>query len=609
MSAISRDFLSNLSLPSPLGLPKWLFRLTQGRLTQRHFVLILSFCVGLASGIAANLLKWFIHFVEHWLTHNFTVDSSNALYLVYPAVGILLSALFIRYVVRDNIGHGITKILYALSRNQGFIKTHNTWSSIVASGITIGFGGSVGAESPVVLTGSAIGSSIGRWFHQDHRTLMILVGCGASGAIAGIYKAPIAGLVFTIEVLMIDLTMSALVPLLISCATAACVTYFLSGGTTMFQVTLNDPFVVSRVPGTILLGLVCGISSLYFTRTMIAFEGVFASCKNFMVRYALGASVLALLIFLFPPLYGEGYNVVGILIGNAGSPEPTSVLNNSFFYGHDNYLLLFIALIALVKVFASTATTGGGGCGGTFAPSIFLGCLTGYVFAGVWNRIQPFGLMMPSTNACLYGMAAVMSAVFHAPLTGVFLIAELTGSYQLLVPLMIVSAVSYITVRSIEPHSIYAMRLARQGHLLSHHKDQSVIALMNLNDVIDKTRPVLSPEMTLGHMLQVVANSKRLHFAVCAPDGTLLGQINLNNIRHIIFRSELYQQFTVRALMSTPSAVLCTDDGMLAIMDKFQIDDAGTLPVVDPENHFVGYVCRAKLYSEYREIMKDFSED
>ena len=586
MSAISRDFLSNLSLPSPLGLPKWLFRLTQGRLTQRHFVLILSFCVGLASGIAANLLKWFIHFVEHWLTHNFTVDSSNALYLVYPAVGILLSALFIRYVVRDNIGHGITKILYALSRNQGFIKTHNTWSSIVASGITIGFGGSVGAES-----------------------LMILVGCGASGAIAGIYKAPIAGLVFTIEVLMIDLTMSSLVPLLISCATAACVTYFLSGGTTMFQVTLNDPFVVSRVPGTILLGLVCGISSLYFTRTMIAFEGVFASCKNFMVRYALGASVLALLIFLFPPLYGEGYNVVGILIGNAGSPEPTSVLNNSFFYGHNNYLLLFIALIALVKVFASTATTGGGGCGGTFAPSIFLGCLTGYVFAGVWNRIQPFGLMMPSTNACLYGMAAVMSAVFHAPLTGVFLIAELTGSYQLLVPLMIVSAVSYITVRSIEPHSIYAMRLARQGHLLSHHKDQSVIALMNLNDVIDKTRPVLSPEMTLGHMLQVVANSKRLHFAVCAPDGTLLGQINLNNIRHIIFRSELYQQFTVRALMSTPSAVLCTDDGMLAIMDKFQIDDAGTLPVVDPENHFVGYVSRAKLYSDYREIMKDFSED
>lgn len=609
MFAIPKDFTANFNLPSRFGLPRWLHDLTQGRLTQRHFVLILSFCVGLASGLAANLLKWFIHLVEHWLTHNFVVDSSNPLYLVYPAVGILLSALFIHYVVRDDIGHGITKILYALSRNQGFIRSHNTWSSIVASGITIGFGGSVGAESPVVLTGSAIGSRIGRWFHQDHRTLMILVGCGASGAIAGIYKAPLAGLVFTIEVLMIDLTMSSLVPLLISCTTAACVTYFLSGGTTMFHVTLNDPFVVSRVPGTILLGLVCGFMSLYFTRTMNAFEGLFASCKNFMVKYALGASVLALLIFLFPPLYGEGYNVVGILIGTTGAETPASVLNNSFFYGHDNFLLLFIALIALVKVFASTATTGGGGCGGTFAPSIFLGCLTGYVFAGLWNMVKPFGLEMPATNASLYGMAAVMSAVFHAPLTGVFLIAELTGSYQLLVPLMIVSAVSYITVRSIEPHSIYAMRLARRGQLLSHHKDQSVIALMNLDSVIDKSRPVLAPETTLGQMLQIVSDSKRLHFAVCSPDGTLIGQINLNDIRHIIFRSELYRTFTVRALMSTPSAVLRTDDEMMTVMDKFQIDNAGTLPVVDADNHFVGYVSRARLYSDYREIMKDFSQE
>lgn len=606
---LSRHLSGNFNLPTHLGLPQWLHELTHGRLTQRQFLLILSFCVGLASGLAANLLKWLIHFVEHWLTHNFSTDSSNILYLVYPAVGILLSALFIRYVVRDDIGHGITKILYALSRNQGFIRSHNTWSSIVASGITIGFGGSVGAESPVVLTGSAIGSCIGRWFHQDHRTLMILIGCGASGAIAGIYKAPIAGLVFTIEVLMIDLTMSSLVPLLISCATAACVTFFLSGSTTMFHVELNDPFVVSRVPGTILLGLICGLMSLYFTRTMNAFEGHFASCKNFLMKYALGASVLALLIFFFPPLYGEGYNIVGILIGNVGSPSPDTVLNNSFFYGHDHLLLLFIAIIALVKVFASTATTGGGGCGGTFAPSIFLGCLTGYVFSGIWNMVRPLGLTLPATNACLYGMAAVMSAVFHAPLTGVFLIAELTGSYQLLVPLMIVSAVSYITVRSIEPHSIYAMRLARRGQLLSHHKDQSVIALMNLEDVIDKTRPVLNPDMTLGRMLQIVSNSKCLHFAVCSADGILLGQINLNNIRHIIFRSELYQTFTVRALMTSAPATLCTDDSMLTIMDKFQVDDAGTLPVVDSDHHYVGYVSRARLFSDYREIMKDYSQD
>ena len=605
----TKDSIASIPLAPHLRLPEWLKKLTNGSITHKQFILILSFLVGIASGLAANLLKWFVHFVEHLLTHNFNVDSSNALYLIYPVVGILMSALFIKFIVRDNIGHGITKILYAISRNQGHIRSHNTWSSIVASGITIGFGGSVGAESPVVLTGSAIGSRIGSWFHQDHRTIMLLVGCGAAGAIAGIYKAPITGLVFTIEVLMIDLTMWSLVPLLISCTTAACISYFLSGNATMFHFDLHDPFVVERVPGTILLGLVCGLVALYFTRSMNAFEQLFAKSKNMMVRFVLGAIVLAALIFLFPPLYGEGYSTISTLLNSHSVGDASSVMNNSLFYGHNQYLLLFLALVALVKVFASTATTGGGGCGGTFAPSIFLGGVTGYVFAGVWNLFQPFGLVMPHTNATLYGMAAVMSAVFHAPLTGIFLIAELTGGYQLLVPLMIVSSVSYTLVRTIEPHSIYAMRLARRGQLLSHHKDQSVIALMNLEDVIDKTRPVLEPDLLLGDMLQIVASSKRLHFAVCSPDRALLGQINLNNIRHIIFRSELYNTFTVRGLMSQPSATLRTDDGMLAIMDKFQVDDAGTLPVVDTDNRFVGYVSRSELYSAYREIMKDFSEE
>ncbi len=484
----TKESIAALPTPAHLRMPHWLKKLTNGSITHKQFILILSFLVGVASGIAANLLKWFVHFVEHLLTHNFNVDSSNALYLIYPVVGIFLSALFIKFIVRDNIGHGITKILYAISRNQGHIRSHNMWSSIVASGITIGFGGSVGAESPVVLTGSAIGSRIGSWFHQDHRTIMLLVGCGAAGAIAGIYKAPITGLVFTIEVLMIDLTMWSLVPLLISCTTAACISYFLSGNATMFHFDLNDPFVVERVPSTILLGLVCGFVALYFTRSMNAFEQVFAKCKNMMVRFALGASVLAALIFLFPPLYGEGYSTISTLLNSHGVSDASSVMNNSLFYGHDQYLLVFLALVALVKVFASTATTGGGGCGGTFAPSIFLGGVTGFVFAGVWNLVQPFGIVLPTTNATLYGMAAVMSAVFHAPLTGIFLIAELTGGYQLLVPLMIVSSVSYSLVRSIEPHSIYAMRLARRGQLLSHHKDQAVIALMNL--MTSSTRPV-----------------------------------------------------------------------------------------------------------------------
>lgn len=581
----------------------------QRKLSKKQFLLLLSLCVGLASGIAANLLKWFIHVVEELLTHNFEVTRSNALYLLYPAIGILISALFIRYVVRDNIGHGVTKILYSLSRNQGYIRDHNTWSSMVASGITIGFGGSVGSESPIVLTGSAIGSRFGRWFDMDHRTLMLLVGCGASGAVAGVYKAPIAGLVFTIEVLMIDLTMSSLVPLLISCASATCVSYFLSGNDTMFHFDLNDPFVVGRVPGAIVLGILCGLIGLYFTRVTNWIEQQFGKIKNMYKRWLLGAVVLAVLIYLFPPLYGEGYSVISTLVNSVQTHNATDLMNNSLFYGHNNFLLLYLTLIVLVKVFASTATTSGGGCGGTFAPSLFLGSMSGFVFASVWNLFLPAELQLSPTNCCLYGMSGVISAVFHAPLMGIFLIAELTGGYRLLVPLIIVAAISYVTIHAFEPHSIYSMRLARRGELLTHHKDQSVLTLMNLDAVTDKGRPTLTPDMSLGKMLQLVANSKRLHFAVCSPDGMLLGVINLNNIRHLIFRSELYNTFTVNGLMKSPYAIVRTDDSMPEIMDKFQQHDAGTLPVTSPDGRYVGFVSRARLYSAYREILKDFSEE
>lgn len=584
-------------------------RTIQSRFTPKQFILLLSLVVGLSAGLAANALKWFIHFVEHQLTRNFHIDSSNPLYLLYPAVGILVSALFIRYVVRDNIGHGVTKILYSLSRNQGYLRGHNTWSSIIASGLTIGFGGSVGAESPIVLTGSAIGSRFGRWFNLDHRMLMILIGCGASGAVAGIFKAPIAGLVFTIEVLMIDLTMSSLVPLLISCASAACLSYFLSGSSSMFHFDLNEPFIVSRVPSAIILGVLCGLVGVYFTRVTNAFERVFAQISNMYLRWLLGGSVLAALIFLFPPLYGEGYSTIATLINSQSAADANAVMNHSLFYGHEQLLLLYLGFIVLAKVFASTATNGGGGCGGTFAPSLFLGAITGFIFSSVWNLFRPFDLNLPTSNASLYGMAGVMSSVFHAPLTGIFLIAELTGGYQLLVPLMIVSAVSYLTTRIFEPHSIYSTRLARRGELLTHNKDRSVLTLMNLEAVTDKTRPVLSPDMFLGRMLQLIATSRRLHFAVCSPTGELLGVININNIRHLIFRSELYNTFTVQGLMTQPHAVVRTDDTMADIMDKFQRNDAGTLPVVDVHDHYVGFVSQARLYSAYREILKDFSEE
>lgn len=581
---------------------------TSKHLSHKQFMIILSLLVGLGAALAAWILKFLIHQIEHMLTSQFDVTKANWLFLVYPVVGIFLTALFIKYVVRDNIGHGVTKILYALSRRQGNIRKHNCWSSVIASAITIGFGGSVGAESPIVLTGSAIGSRLGQMFRLDHKTMMVLIGCGASAAVAGIFKAPIAGLMFTLEVLMIDLTMASLLPLLISCLTATCVTYALSGSASMFDFVLSDPFVVERVPTSVLLGICCGFISLYFTRVMNSFEQVFGRLHSLYSKLALGGAVLAILIYFFPPLYGEGYTTISVLLNSGADGNVARVLNNSLFYGHSDHLILYLCLIILLKVFATTATNGGGGCGGTFAPSLFLGCISGFVFSSLWNELG-VGAPIPVTNYALLGMAGLMSGVFHAPLTGVFLIAELTGGYDLFIPLMIVSACSYLTIHAFEPHSIYAMRLARKGELLTHHTDRNVLTLMSLDSIIDKERPRLSPDMYLGQIVQAVSSSKSLHFAVVDMKGNLLGVINLNNIRKIIFRSELYRMYKAEQLMEHPATMLRTDENMTTIMNKFQQCDSGTLVVVNPDGTYEGFVSRTKLFSTYRQVLKDFSAE
>lgn len=578
-------------------------------LSPKQFLLILSLIVGIGSAIAAQILKMLIHEIEHLLTAQFDVTTANWLFLVYPIVGIYLTALFIKYIVRDDIGHGVTKILYSLSRKQGNIRSHNCWSSVIASALTIGFGGSVGAESPIVLTGSAIGSHLGNIFRMDHKTMILLIGCGASGAIAGIFKAPIAGLMFTLEVLMVDLTMASLLPLLVSCLTATCITYALTGTEPMFDFVLNDPFVVNRVPTAVLLGIFCGFISLYFTRVMNSFEQVFGRLKNMYAKLALGGSVLAILIYFFPPLYGEGYSTISILLDKGTNTNAEDVLNNSLVYGHPEYLLLYLGLIILFKVFATTATNGGGGCGGTFAPSLFLGCVGGFLFSRLWNMYAIGAVTVPETNYALLGMAGVMSGVFHAPLTGVFLIAELTGGYDLFIPLMIVSVASYLTIHAFEKHSIYAMRLARKGELLTHHKDRSALTLMSLDAIIDKERPKLRPEMYLGQIVQAVSTSKSLHFAVVDLKGAMLGVININKLRKIIFRSELYRYYKAPQLMQQPEKILYTEDSMETIMDKFAQCDAGTLPVLDADGLFVGFVSRTRLYASYRQVMKDFSEE
>ena len=575
---------------------------------EKRFVLVLSFLVGVFTAFAALLLKLLIHWIQGLLTDNFSSTGANYLYLVYPVVGIFLTGLFVRYVVKDDISHGVTKILYAISQRKSRIKRHNTWSSIIASSITIGCGGSVGAEAPIVLTGSAIGSNLGMLFKMENRTLMLLVGCGAAGAVAGIFKAPIAGLVFTLEVLMIDLTMSSLLPLLISSVTAATLSYVLTGQEAMFQFHMDQPFELGRIPYVILLGVFCGLVSLYFTRAMNWLEGIFGRLATPLKKLALGGVLLSVLIFLFPPLYGEGYDTIELLLNGTSNAEWDTVMNNSLFYGHSSLLGLYLMLIILFKVFASSATNGGGGCGGIFAPSLYLGCIAGFVFSHFSNEfdITPF---LPEKNFALMGMAGVMSGVMHAPLTGVFLIAELTGGYDLFLPLMIVSVSAYLTIIVFEPHSIYSMRLAKKGELLTHHKDKAVLTLMKMENVVETDFSVVHPEMDLGELVKEISTSRRNIFPVTDKDGVLIGVVLLDDIRNIMFRHELYHRFTVDKLMTSAPARLHHEDSMEQVMHTFDETGAWNLPVVDADGKYLGFVSKSKIFNAYRHVLVTFSEE
>ena len=576
----------------------------------RQFTLLLALMVGVFTACAALLLKFLIAQIEHLLTHQFNVQESNWLYLVYPVVGIYLTMLFVHYVVRADIGHGITKILYAMSRKQSRLPGHNMWSSIFSSAITIGFGGSVGAEAPIVLTGSAIGSNLGQLFRLPSRTLLLLVGCGAAGAVSGIFKAPIAGLVFTIEVLMIDLTMSSLLPLLVSSVTATALTYFVSGMDTLFQFQLRDAFVIDRTPAYILLGVFCGLVALYFTRVMMWLERQFSRFHNRYVRWMLGGSVLSILIFLFPSLYGEGYDLINLLLSGKGD-DFLEMFNNSLFYGHGNLLLVYLGLLIVFKVFASTATNSGGGCGGIFAPSLFLGSVSGFFFCHVWNDLGLLGLNLPLNNFALLGMCGLMSGVMHAPLTGIFLIAELTGGYQLFVPLMMVSVCAYLTIIIFEPHSVYSQQLARRGELLTHDKDQAILTLMSMDSVIERYDPelMLTVDMPLGKIAHNIAYSSYNVFPVIDEQKKLIAVLYVDDVRHIIMRSELFGSLFVRQLMKPYVARIDIDDSMDVVLKVFARTKAWTLPVVDRDGIFLGFIRKSRVLAVYRKMMADYTDD
>ena len=572
-------------------------------ISEKNLIYLLSILVGLVTGTAAFMLKNFIHYVSHFLTRHFKASAESYFYLAYPMIGIFITVLIVKYVVKDDISHGISKILSALSKKGSHIKEHNMFSSMITSAFTIGFGGSVGAEAPIVYTGSAIGSYISKVFNLNQNQVRLLIGCGATGAIAGIFKAPIAGIMFTLEVLMLDLTMSSLIPLLLSGITAATLAYFFMGDTVLFHFALDNQFNYSNLPYYILLGICAGFISLYFTRTGMYVESRFKRINNTYVKLLLGGISLGLMVFIFPSLWGEGYESINkIFIGDGAN-----MLDNSIFFNwkSDPYFLLAILVaILFLKVVAMAITTASGGVGGIFAPTLFMGAVGGYIVSLSLNTF--FGLHLPHANFALAGMGALMAGVMHAPLLGIFLIAEITGGYQLLVPLIISATVAYVTITRFEPHSIYTKRLAELGDLVTHHKDKAAMHYMNVKELIETDFEVLSPDLTLGQMIYYIARSKRDLFPVVDENGMMVGMIKMNDIRNLMFDQDLYEKISVRELMYMPEFFISPNDPMDLIVEKFKTCKRYNLAVLD-EGKYIGFISRARVFSVYRDTMADLS--
>lgn len=590
-------------------MPKWFEGVLLWRekhIREKTFVMVLALLVGIFGGFAALVLKGLIHFISTLLTGQMEIYNGNVWLFILPLAGVTLCFLYVRYFVRENISHGVTRVLYAISQKKSRLKRKNMYTSVVASSITIGFGGSVGAEGPIVYTGAAIGSNLGSLFRLSPQVLMILVGCGAAAGIAGIFKAPIAGMLFTLEVLMIDLTTVTVMPLLIASISAATVAYVFTGYNFEFFFMQSEPFHTAHIPFVIILGLFCAGVSLYFTKVMTFMEGSFKRVNNPWLKLALGGLLLSGLVFLFPPLYGEGYDGIIELLGG----DPSKIVNTSIFYADRNSvttILMFTAAVMLLKAFATSATNGAGGVGGTFAPSLFVGCIAGFFLTYLLNNL--FGLDLSEKNFALMGMAGVMAGVMHAPLMGIFLTAELTGGYELFLPLLIVACMSYGVTKQISPYSIYTQRLAQRGELLTHHKDKAVLTLLKIDNVIERDCIPVRPEMTLGDVVGVISRSSRNLFPVVDTGGNLLGIVLLDDIRNIMFRTDLYKRMRVSKFMSMPPARVILGQPMDRVMKIFDDTGAWNLPVVDEAGVYQGFVSKSKIFNSYRHVLRHYSDD
>jgi CIC family chloride channel protein len=575
------------------------------QLPENQLLFIMALFVGVGSGLAAVLLKHAVHFVAWTLTGWFNTPAESILYIVYPGIGMLIALLFVKYVIKDNIGHGVTKVLIALSKNESKIKSHNTWSSIVASSLTIGFGGSVGAEAPIVYTGAAIGSNVARFMGLSYKHMTILLGCGAAGAVAGIFKAPLAGVLFTLEILLFNISMTSVLPLLVSAVTATTVSYLFLGDKVVFANTI-EAFNMANIPFYIVLGVACGLVSLYFIRMTLKLEDKISSIKRTFRRWVISAVSLGLLIFLFPPLFGEGYeSLTHLLNNNTQSAIGPSIFESLFDIGW--FTPLFFTAVIFFKVWAMSFTNAGGGVGGTFGPTLFIGGVAGFVIARTINLTGLF--VVPEANFALVGMAGLMAGVMQAPLTAIFLIAEITGGYLLLTPLIITAAISFATIRAFESYSIYTKRIAKQGALLTHNSDQAVLTLLKTSDLVENDFMSVSADAVLGDLIMKVRESKRNIFPVLDSEGKLKGIILLDDIRQIMFSVERYEKDKISDLMQNPQEIVSCDDTMETVMNKFEKSLSWNLPVTDSSGKYIGFVSKSKIFSAYREQLQKVSHE
>lgn len=576
------------------------------RRNEQTMLLVLSVVVGILCGFAAVLLKLTIHWIyDAVVLRSVHATGWNWLYLIYPGLGMLLSLLILRFIVRDNIGHGVTKVLVAVSKNESKIKGHNMFSSLVTSALTIGFGGSVGAEAPIVYTGAAIGSNLGRYLGLSYRSMTVLLGCGAAGAVAGIFNAPLAGVLFTLEILLFNLSMTHILPLLLSTVSATMVSYLCLGQVTQFAVALT-PFSMRNVPFYLILGIVCGFCSLYFIRMTLHLEDRFARMRSPYLRWLLCAAALGLLIYLFPPLYGEGYGDLAPMLGGQ-TPDYTGETPLAFFMNRPWTVPLFFLLIVLLKVFAMTFTNAGGGVGGTFGPTLLIGAMTGFVVSTALNLITPS--LVPVANFVLVGMAGLMAGVMQAPMTGIFLIAEISGGYELLIPLLFTAAISYGTVRFFEKYSIYTKRIAQTGELLTHDSDQAVLTLLKTSALIETDFVPVRIDAPLSALVKAVSASSRNIFPVLDAKGRFQGFVPLENIRHDMFETDLYGTRHVYNYMFSAPEYVFEDESMESVMRKFEKTGAWNLPVIKADRTYLGFVSKSKIFSAYRDELRDFSQE